>query len=142
VFLKCVEIEKEGKMWPVYAPSNQESVEEMRKDVGKTVSVSKKNSRSPEQHNLFFAMVTKAYHNQQTDFRSADELRKALLIEAGHTEPQRRMNGEIVNVAKSMAISEMKQDAFQVLFDKCADLICEHIIPGLSKDDLLMEVRK
>jgi len=142
VFLKCVEIEKDGKMWPVYAPTDQGSVEEMRKDIGEIVDVTKKRPRSPEQHKLFFAVINKSFHNQQTDFRSAEEMRKALLIEAGYTEPQKKMNGEIVNVAKSMAYSEMTHDEFQALFDKVMDLICLHVIPGLGKEDLLMEAKK
>ena len=143
--VKCIEIERDGKMWPVYAPATQASVEEMRKHVDTSLKISVKKLRSPEQHRFYFAMIEIGFDNQvavEGDinyFPTPKALRKALQIEAGHFEIEQRMSGEMIKTSKTIDHANMKQDDFNVLVSKVRDLICEVIVPGLNPETLMME---
>ena len=129
---------KGSALWP----TDEESETAINKlPDGAEVAVESKRARSPEQHRFLFKMLQIAFENQQTDFRSVDEMRKALLIAAGYTEPQKRLNGEIVNVARSMSYHSMKAEEFNELVDKFLDLICTVIMPGMDRETLERESR-
>jgi hypothetical protein len=50
-------------------------------------------------------------------------------------------SGAVDQVAGSTAFDAMDQTEFNAFFEKAADLLCEHIIPGLGKADLVREAR-
>lgn len=127
---------------PCLVPTDEESQDALRKmHEGQIVAVEAKRARNHLQHKKFFALLKIAFDNQQTDFGSVEELRKALLIGAGYTEPQRRLNGEIVLVAKSMSYHNMPKAEFEEMYDKVMDLICVHVMPGMDREALEDERR-
>lgn len=142
---KCIEIERNEKMWPCYVPTTQASVEAMRKHIDKSVNITVKKERSPEQHRFYFKMIEIGFNNQvavQGDigyFPTAKALRKGLQIEAGHFDLEQRMGGEMVKVSKSVDHANMKQDDFNILVSKVRDLICEFIVPGMNPETLMTE---
>ena len=140
IFLEAVNFPYKGRDWPVLKPTDRESWNALTKIQGKTVGVSTTQARSPEQHKLFFALLKNAFENQQTQFPTIDDMRKALLVEAGYSEPNYKMNGGIILVAKSMSFQNMKHEEFNNLFDSVVDIICEHVIPGMDRLDLINEV--
>jgi|TARA_R110000803_G_scaffold115775_3_gene184307 hypothetical protein len=140
IFLEAVKFPYEGRDWPVLKPTDKESWFALTKIQGKTVSVTTTQARSPEQHKLFFRLLKKAFDNQQTKFPTMDDMRKALLVEAGYSEPNYKINGEVMLVAKSIAFHNMKHDEFNALFDNVVELICKHIIVGMNKLDLVNEI--
>lgn len=140
IFLEAVNFPYKGRDWPVLKPTDRASWDALTKIQGKTVGVTTTQARSPEQHKLFFRLLKKAFDNQQTKFPTIDHMRKAMLVEAGYSEPHYKMNGEIVLVAKSMSFQNMKHDEFNNLFDSVVDIICEFVMPNIDKLDLINEV--
>tara|TARA_R110001592_G_scaffold202982_1_gene452683 strand:- start:169 stop:609 length:441 start_codon:yes stop_codon:yes gene_type:complete len=140
IFLEATKVNRDGKNWVCLMPTDRASWDALTKIQGKTVSVTTTQARSPEQHKLFFRLLKKAFDNQQTKFPTMDHMRKALLVEAGYSEPHYKMNGEIVLVAKSMSFQNMKHEEFNNLFDSVVDIICEYVMPNMDKLDLINEV--
>ena len=118
-------------------PTDTESWSALEKmKPGQKVAVSAKRARSPEQHRMYFAVLNKVFDNQE-QFGTQDELRKATLIELGITKPSQRMNGEVFFEARSLAFHNMGQDEFNDVFNRSVGLWCEHF--GHDPKQLLEE---
>lgn len=126
----------------VLKPTDEESEAALGKlKDGQEVSVEMKRARSGPQHRLFFALMHEAFKNQQTDFPTEKALRKAILVQAGYFEPQMRLTGEVVNIAKSISYHNMKQDEFNQCFQDCVETICKYVMPGTDPETLINESR-
>jgi len=142
ILLRCIRIQHEGHETPALIPSDQPSWEALKKKkVGSTVATETKRARSPEQHRLFFAAIHKAFDNQQTEFPNEEQLRKALLIHCGYVEQQMKLTGEIVLIAKSIAFHNMPHEEFTTLFDDVLNAICEIVIPGVTPEEFIAEIK-
>lgn len=143
--VKAVEIERNDKMWVLYAPADQATAGEMRKDLGDTLEVSRKKIRSPAQHRFYFKMINIAFQNQRAEigdvnyFDTDRALRKALQIEAGHYKLEKKLGGETTKVSKSVDHASLSQDDFNVLVGDVRDLICRYIVPDMNPDTLMRE---
>lgn len=145
MLVKCVEIEKEGKMWPVYAPADQSAVVAMRKQLGNVLEVKEKKIRSPQQHKFYFVMIDIAHEQQRAEigdvnyFETPRALRKALQIEVGHFKLEQRLGGEMTRVSKSVDHASLGQDEFNILVGQVRDLICRVVVPDMNPETLMRE---
>jgi len=79
-------------------------------------------------HNKYFAMIRKAFENQER-FPSSECLRRAVLIESGFYTWEHRFNlrnpedATSVKVANSMSFKSMNQTEFELCYTKSVDTL-------------------
>lgn len=106
-----------------------------------TLTVETKRARNPDHHRKFFALLQIAFENQQTDFPTLEAMLDAIKIEMGHAELRKKLSGETYWAPKSISFHSMGQDRFAEFYNQALDLICLHIIPGMSREALENELR-
>jgi len=97
-------------------------------------------ARSVPQHRLYWSMLKLVVQNldQPTTEKT---LHKWIKLRLGVVEPIRLKSGKIIELPGSIAFEKMTQAEFDQFFRQAADLIVEHIIPGLGREDLIREAR-
>lgn len=109
--------------------------------IDKPLKVTITQARSLPQHRLYWAMIALVVDNLATPV-SKDALHKWVKIRCGCVELIPLKSGEIDQVDGSIAFDEMDQLAFNAFFERAADLLCEHIIPGLGKASLVRQAHE
>lgn len=107
--------------------------------IGAVVSVEVKRPRNLQHFRKFWALASLIYENQ-TRYRSPEELVDAIKVHIGHCVPMRLANGTEVRVPKSIAFHSMNQDEFDKFYERVIDVVVTEIIPGLSREDLRAEL--
>ncbi len=110
---------------PALVATDKASWDAVMKVFGKTLAVETKQARSPEQHRMYFAVLNFVYQNQE-QFKSAEDLREATLMDIGHSRLRERLDGSRYRVAKSVSFHNLGHEKFQEIFDKSIDLWCQH----------------
>ena len=106
---------------PALFPVSQEGMEKLgRMKDGRRVIVTVETPRSPDQHRMFFAVLKIVYDNQE-QFASIDELRRATMVEIGETVLESRLDGTRQIMPKSLKYASMKQEDFNRVFDASLD---------------------
>ena len=59
---------------------------------------------------------------------------------AGYSTVARTRDGKEIHIPKSISFSAMDQSAFDAFWDRVVTVVCEQIIPRLSRDDLEREL--
>jgi len=137
ILLRCIRIQHEGHETPALIPSDQASWDALKKKkMGSTVATETKRARSPDHHRKFWAVMTKVFENQQTEFPTVDAMVDAIKVEIGHTELLMRITSEVVLVPKSISFHDMGQDEFNEFYKKVIDCVCEFIIPGATPEEV------
>jgi hypothetical protein len=98
-------------------------------------------SRSRPQLRLYFAMLQLVVENLEQPI-SRDVLHEWVKIRCGIVEPVKLKSGAVEMVPGSVAFEAMDQTQFNAFFEHAAELLCEHIIPGLEKPALLQRARE
>lgn len=84
--------------------------------IGQTVRATVKIPRSGPHHRLIFALLQLCYQNLPEKYaelwRSFDQFRKAIALEAGHVEIIKRRDGEIVQVPGSLSFDALDEREF------------------------------
>lgn len=100
---------------------------------GTAVTVEVKRERNVKFHRMFFALLTHVWDSVDHDrFGSKDALLDALKLDAGVVFTYRDLRGNILQRPGSIAFAAMDQDAFKVFFNRVADLVCVHVLPGME----------
>lgn len=92
--------------------------------------------RSVPQNRLYWKALGLVCENLDGGVRK-EALHKWLLGRLGYVDVIPLRNGKVDQVPASTAFDSMPQAEFNAYSDKAFDLICEEIIPGLNKADLL-----
>ena len=128
-------------------------------------------SRSLPQHNLFWAVMDKAFQNQNVKpplepFTSKERMRYYILVRAGHCKEMSFEAGaitkDVVDVlaefhpdlfffrigniirakkAKSISFGKCDQQEFVGIMINVLDVVCTEIVPGISVELLVNEVK-
>lgn len=106
---------------------------------GDLIRVELRRMRNPEHHRKLFALLGLVLHNQTT-FKTIDQLLNAIKIYTGHCESMTTPSGHDVLVPQSISYASMDQTAFEEFYSKVIDIVAEHIIPGIDREDLRKEV--
>lgn len=138
---------------------------------GEVMNAEFRKPRSVGQNNLFHALCETAFDNQRDgpQFQSWRHLKSWLLIQAGECSEYRfepgsltkkvaaalrqqsetvdfvvnNATGEIVmRFAKSVSFDKMGHEGFTKVFDTCVDIICEEIVPGITREQLIAMAKK
>lgn len=98
-----------------------------------------KQERNLAFHRKFMALIRLIYQNQSR-YTSVDELLDVIKVLVGHSRVAISPNGEEVHSPKSISFAKMSEPEFRAFFDKVVDAVCQHIIPGLQREDLEREI--
>ena len=90
-------------------------------------------------HRKFFALIKMIFDNQEI-YKSADRLRKDLLIEAGYVEVWRDFSGAIQREAKSISFAKMSEEEFSELYSRVLDEIVENF--NFDRKDIIQNIEQ
>lgn len=121
-------------------PADPESEAEIGKlGRGEVLRFTARRPRNLGHHRKFFALLQLVYENQE-QYADREELRRALLIEAGHFDDVRLLDGTTVRTAKSISFSAMDQSAFEAVYDGVLAVVLAKVLPGIGREELEQEV--
>jgi hypothetical protein len=126
-----------------FVPDDEASAELARKfAVNETYKAEVTKPRNLKMHRRYWALVTMVFHNCD-QFKSVEQCHQYLKLRAGHsTTVVSKTTGEVYLVPDSIAFDKLDDTGFQEFWNKIVGVICEEIIPGLSADDLQLELEK
>lgn len=110
-----------------------------RLPAGETVAVEFKRPRNLGHHRKFWALVSLIYQNQ-THYNSPEALCDVIKVLAGYCVVTRGKGGREIHIPKSISFAAMDQTEFDQFWDRVVTVVCEQIIPGLSRKDLESEL--
>lgn len=122
-----------------------EPVDEAGRDVlarvapGTVLRVEMKRPRNLGHHRKFWALISLIYQNQ-THYKSPEALCDVVKVLAGYAVVTRGKGGREIHIPKSISFSAMDQTEFDQFWDRVVKVVCEQIIPGLSRADLEREL--
>jgi len=102
-----------------------------------TVDVKDHKRRSVQQHRLFFALLNRAFDNQEY-YPTLEMFRYALTVRLGYFEKFKFLDGKVITIPKSLAFANMSHEEFSNFMDKAAEAI--GVMLGMDKVELLAEV--
>ena len=95
--------------------------------------------RNPDHHRLYWAMLNLVAGNTEK-YEDAEQLHFLLKIDIGHWRPFVSDDGKVYYEPKPTDFASMGQDEFSIYYDKCVEVICERVIPGMDSEELRAEV--
>lgn len=95
--------------------------------------------RNLAHHRKYWALVNLIYQNQSR-YRSNDELSDAIKVMIGHAQTVTMKNGATFQIPKSIAFHKMDQADFDDFYNRVIKLVCEEIIPGMDEGALRGEL--
>lgn len=96
--------------------------------------------RSRPRNRLYWALVGLTADNMENV--TQDALHKWLKIRLGITVPIPLKSGRVDCVDGSIAFDAMTEEEFAPYLDRVVSLLCEELIPGMGKDDVLEMARQ
>ncbi len=108
---------------------------------GAVVRVSMKRPRNVLHHRKFFALLNLVLSNQE-HYASQEELLDAIKIGVGHVRLVQLPSGQVYKIPKSISFGSMDQPAFEKFYDAVCDLIVDHFLPGVTKEELAREIEE
>jgi hypothetical protein len=108
-----------------FLPSHDSDYETLKKiKVGVTVSCEIKQPRNIGFHRKFFALINLVFENQEY-YENIDHLRKELTKAAGYYDTYHNHKGTLCYEARSIKFGSMKQEEFEVLYQRFLDKVEE-----------------
>ena len=106
--------------------------------VGEVLKVKVSKPRNGKFHNKHFALLQVGFQNQE-QFDSFDDWRKAVTIEAGFYVDRRMFDGSTMREAKSLSYASMDSLEFARLFDSSLRVVANFI--GTDNKTLAQEIQ-
>ena len=95
-------------------------------------------------HRKLFALLSLVLDNLpehlEDHFKNVDDLLYEMKLQTGHREKYITMSGREVWRVKSISFEKMPQDEFQLFYDGCIKVICKHILPGVTREELINQI--
>lgn len=108
---------------------------------GKDLSITISRTRSSKQHRFFWAFLNKICENHET-YKRAEQLLLWLKIRLGYVEQVHFHDDQIWWVPQSISFNGMDQNEFQKFFNAALDIVVSEVIPGLSVEQLIVEIEQ
>lgn len=107
-------------------PAYNSDLENFKKiPLNEVFEIEYKKKRNLRFHRLFFALLNKAFDNQEL-FTNLDDMRYCLLLEAGISEEKvNPITSEIFKVPKSLNFASMDEIEFNLVYSSVKDYICK-----------------
>lgn len=106
---------------------------------GTEVTAEPKVPRNVRFHRMFWALMTKVWENQER-YATVENLVDAFKVVAGHADLIVLPSGKEVWVPRSISFAKMDDTAFSDFYDRCADVLAKHFLPGITSEELKREV--
>ncbi len=106
--------------------------------LGECVELRMRRPRNLQMHRLFWKLMQTVYENQ-SHYKSADEVCTAFKFAVGHVDSIKTARG-IIQVPRSIAFAKMDQPAFKAFFNAAIKFCVEEVIPGMASEALEREV--
>lgn len=100
------------------------------------VQIKRTKGRSAVQNARYWSILSRVIESDACKFGSPETLHDAIKMELGFIEFQRRLNGEVYIVPKSMAFDKMSHEEFTEFNRKAMALISEHYLDGQDPETL------
>jgi hypothetical protein len=98
--------------------------------------------RSVPHHRLYWAVLALVVDNCE-GLRDKEQLHDLIKIRLRYCDPVKsKKTGEVWLIPRSASFEKMGQSAFNEYFDDATRFICDEIIPGLGKAELLAQARE
>lgn len=124
-----------------FAPADEASQELVKKfKLGEVYKADVVKPRSYRNHKLIFAMLSLTFENQD-QYKDFETFRKAVAIEAGHTEEIITPSGEIYRIPKSISYDALDQIAFTKVSAEMMAVCCS-MLHGVGADELEAEISR
>lgn len=118
-----------------FIPYDSLSAEALNKvRAGEVVECSFKKVRNPEFHRKYMKLVRTVFDNQEK-YTQFEKFRKAVLMEAGHTEPLGLWDGTIVDIPASINFDKLDEIGFRDVYSDTIDALLR-MLPHLGVADL------
>lgn len=126
-----------------FSAADEPSADAMRSyKVGDTYRATVVKPRNLKNHRRWWALCTLIYQNSDS-FKSAEQVHDYLKILAGHcSQIVSKSSGEVYLVADSISFGSLDEIQFQEVFGRAVKAVGEHILPGISSDDVTYEIEK
>lgn len=127
-----------------WSPADDEAIRISRRwNVGETTTVDLKKSRNYKSLKRYWKLCEVVFNNSQ-QFKSKEQVHQFLKIKAGHsTQIIAKSTGEVFYLADSIDYDTIDDEVeFQEIWRRVVDVVCEDILPGISRDELEYEVLK
>lgn len=110
--------------------------------LGAVVKVEVRRPRNLSAHRRWFALCNLIYQNCE-QYASPDVVHGHLKILAGHATPiVSHVTGETWLIPNSISFSSLDEDAFQQVWRRACQAVCETILPTLTVSDLDNEIMR
>lgn len=106
--------------------------------LGECIELRIKRPRNLQMHRLFWKLMETVYQNQ-SHYKSAEEVCTAFKLAVGHTDVVRTRRGDVY-VPRSISFAKMDQVAFHAFFKSAVDFCVSEVIPGMNSEELEREV--
>jgi hypothetical protein len=91
-------------------------------------------------HRKFFSLIKLCYENQ-SDYRLMEDLRRDLIITAGHYEEVvNKLTGEVYKIAKSIQFNKMDETEFSEVYESVKEVIINWL--AIDNESLEQELRQ
>ena len=107
--------------------------------VGEVVKVKVSKPRNGKFHNKHFALLQVGFENQD-QFDSFDDWRRAVTIEAGFYQDRKMFDGTVMREAKSLSYASMDELEFSRLFDASLRVVANFL--GTDDATLAKEIQQ
>ncbi|WP_213287536.1 hypothetical protein [Bradyrhizobium sp. sGM-13] len=97
------------------------------------------NPRSVIQNKFYWAVLREVVEHQDL-YQNATELHLALKVKLGYVESLHFIGGQMLTTVKSTSFDAMDPEEFKHFMDAALALLCEEVIPGTHRSDLLRKV--
>lgn len=127
-----------------WSPADDEAIRISRRwSVGETTTVDLKKSRNYKSLKRYWKLCEVVFNNSQ-QFKSKEQVHQFLKIKSGHaTQIVAKSSGEVFLLADSIDYDTIEDEVeFQEIWRRVVDVVCEDILPGISRDELEYEVLK
>lgn len=97
--------------------------------------------RSLLQHRFYWGLLSKVVENQE-HYGSVEHLHFAMKVKLGYVEEVQFHNGQLVTRVASTSFDRMDGDDFKRYLDAAITLICDEIVPGMDRAELVHTIEK
>lgn len=124
-----------------FVPADDPSTELWKKyRLGEVYRADVVKPRSYQHHKLCMALLSLTYQNQE-QYASFDDFRKAVTLAAGHSREFVSLDGEIIREPGSLAYDALDEVQFSELFPKLMAVCCA-VLKDMNADELEAEVSR
>lgn len=123
-------------------PVDDAGAEALRKlKRGDIVSVELRRPRNVQFNRLWRALASITWENVDHDeYPSVEDLITRIKIGVGHRDRITFEGGVVAYIPRSLSFAACSQQEFDIFFDRATDWIIQHVLPGVTREDMIAEI--